>query len=337
MRHDDPRLKEAERLLLKATALITEVRAGVAAPRKSKRRRKRINTRAVLAALQEGALMTAKGDERDPRLPPVSTLAGYRKRNPRFDAQIKSITSQRCFEACRRRRPNSPIIGIATESGRLPGKNYDWNAIAEKIEGGATIGPYSTNRRGLPSHTLIMARRKTDPEFAARVTEVLKGRTGGRVRNAVDKPSVLELIRNGAVIKAEPPQPGMPRKAILDGMRKADPAFNADMLEAISEARRRRFNRLALSKRNPETSWIVAEGAIPRLSDADLRRDIVGELNLQICEGIVGLGDDLAAAWKRCRTRLSAPRWIEVSLDAPIPGTDGLRRIDSIPSDALRC
>lgn len=84
----------------------------------------------------------------------------------------------------------------------MPGQKYDWNAIAAKIEVGATVGPYSPNRQGLPSHTLIMARRKADPVFAKRVTPVLAKRFGLGRRVRIDREAVLELIRCGADIKA---------------------------------------------------------------------------------------------------------------------------------------
>jgi hypothetical protein len=178
-----------------------------------------------------------------------------------------------------------------------------------------------------------MKRRRADPIFAARVAAVLVGRFGHGRRVTFDREAVLELIRRGAVIKAWPPEPGMPSKQLLDRARREDASFKEAVREAIVEARRRRNNRNRLAKLSKNAAWTVASGAVPRALPPDLRDDVVSELSLMICSGEVAIEGDLVAAWKACRTRITRPRWKESSLDAPIPGTAALRRIDLLADD----
>lgn len=126
----------------------------------------------------------------------------------------------------------------------------------------------------------------------------------------------------------------MPRKELIDRERREDPQFNDQVRAAIVEARRRRTNRHRLAKLSRNAAWTTAEGAVPRSIDPDLRGDVVGELSLAICTGEVGVGDDLQAAWKKFRTQLTRNRWKESSLDVVISGTENLRWIDLLSSDA---
>ncbi|MGE5501481.1 MAG: hypothetical protein ACM3W4_06105 [Ignavibacteriales bacterium] len=128
----------------------------------------------------------------------------------------------------------------------------------------------------------------------------------------------------------------MPRKDRLDKERRHDPDFNAAVLEAIADARCRKKNRRKLARAGRNAAWSAAEGAVPRNLDPELRGDVVGELSLMICEGRVAVDGDLASAWKRCRTVVSGHRWKELSLDAPLRGTERLTRLDLIDSEATR-
>jgi len=476
MKRADPRVQRAEKLLLKALQLIAEIKAGVPPPRKKRRRAPRkYKLPAILQALRDGAKFEPLAKDRDPRLPSRGLLAKYRKAHPAFGREAGEILRERHREAARRNRGSGPTLGANTWAMRLPGRGYDWDEIATRIENGAVIGPYSKNRQGLPSHTLIMARRKADPVFARRVAAAIGPRMGAgrQITHDFDSEKVLELIRRGAVIKASPPEPGMPLKYVIDRRRQKHPDFNvavkhaiaearqrralrerkerlrasgssespdidwgaviaeiqagasinhrgkdrrslpsaraiayhrekdpafasrvadaikgrlgargnwreehhdnilelvrsgakltslppapgmptidvlrrmrrdspifaAALTEALAEARRRRSNLLALKKLGRNGAWELAQHAVPGGIDPQLRGDIVGELSLMLLSGLVGPHEDLAPAWKKCRTRLSAGRWKEVSLDAPISGTDGLRRIDLLAEDAER-
>jgi hypothetical protein len=181
-----------------------------------------------------------------------------------------------------------------------------------------------------------MARRKADPVFGARVARVLTVRFGSGKRRPIDREKVLARIREGAIIKAWPPEREMPRKDILDRFRREDRGFNAAVREAIVEARRRRSNRRKLSKLGRNAAWITAQKAVPASLQSDIRDDVVGELSLLLCSGEVAVDGDLTAAWRRCRTRLTGHRWKETSLDAPLNGTDGLRRVDLLDSEVVR-
>lgn len=336
MKRPDPRLQRVERLLTEAMRLLTEVKTGIPAPRRRKKTRRRYRLPQILIALREGAPLDARGKDRDPRLPSRTTLAKYRNSNREFDREAGEVLRQRAKNSSQKKGRLLPNPGAVVWASRLPGSGYNWDEIASKIEAGATIGPGSANRQGLPSHTLIMARRKADPVFAARVAAVLHGRFGLGRRAVFDLDSVLELIRRGSVIKSSPPQPGMPRKEFLDRARREDPIFNAAVLAAIAEARRRRTNRNRLAKLPRTAAWDVSQGTIPRSLDPELRGDLVNELCLMICSGEVGVDGDLQRAWRTCRTRINSHRWKEKSLDAPIPGTDGLRAIDLLDDDSPR-
>jgi hypothetical protein len=337
MKRPDPRLLRAEKLLTEAVRLVAEIKAGVPAPRRRRKRRRQFRAPAILQALREGASLDAAKGARDPRLPSKRTIAKYRKTDPAFNREASAILRERSREGGRRKR-SAPNPGATTWAAHLPGPFHDWNAIAAKIEAGASVGPYTKNRQGLPCHTLIMKRRKADPVFAKRVAAALAGRFGegrrGTTRHPFDREAVLERIRRGAVIKACPPEPGMPWKHRIDLQRKADPSFNEAVQAACLEARRRRVNRNALAKAGKDAAWRAANEAVPKTIDPDLRGDVVGDLALQLMEGIVALKDDLQRAWRACRTRLNRDRWKEVSLDAPISGTDGLRRIDLLVAEA---
>jgi len=333
MKKPDPRVRRAEKLLAEVMRLLGEIRDGVPPPRQKRRRKqpRRYKLPAILAALREGAVLDASGSERDPRLPSKTVLAKYRKRNPAFDREAREILHQRWINA--KRGCVRPIRGATSWAKKLPGRRYDWEAIAAKIEAGATIGPASPNRQGIPCHTLIMQRRRADPVFAARVARVLESRFGSGRRIRIDREATLELIRRGAVIKAWPPEPGMPRKDLINRERREDPAFNVAVLTAIREARRRRGNRLRLARLPRDAAWRAAIAAVPRSISPDLRDDLVAELSLMICSGETAVDGDLAAAWKACRTRLNRLRWRESSLDTPIAGTSDLRRIDLLAED----
>jgi len=181
-----------------------------------------------------------------------------------------------------------------------------------------------------------MARRKADPVFARRIAAVLAKRFGQGSRIRIDQDAVLELIRRGAIIKASPPERGMPRKDLIDRERREYPQFNQEIRKAIAEARRRRSNRRHLAKLSKNAAWTVANSAVPRTVDRDIRDDVVGELSLAICSGEVGVRDDLQVAWKKFRTELTRSRWKESSLDAVIAGTENLRRVDLLSADAER-
>ncbi|HEY9235500.1 MAG TPA: hypothetical protein VIP08_10755 [Phenylobacterium sp.] len=333
MKRPDPRILRAEKLLAEIGRMLAEIREGVPAPRPPPKRRRQYKLPSILAALREGASLDARGEARDPRLPSRNVLAKYRKTNRAFDREARELLKERGRIASRRKGRIAPNPGATVAAQRMPGQKYDWNAIAAKIEAGATVGPYSPNRHDLPSHTLIIARRKADPVFARRVTPALAKRFGLGRRILIDRPAVLELIRRGAVIKASPPEPGMPRKDLIDRERHEDPQFDADVRAAIAEARRRRKNRHRLSKLSRNAAWTLADKVVPRSIDPDLRGDVIGELALALCSGEVGVSDDLQVAWKRFRTQLTRSRWKESSLDAVIAGTESLRRIDLLSSD----
>ena len=336
MKAPDPRLQRAEKLLAEVARLLGEIKDGVPPPRRRRKPRRRYKLPQILAALREGARLDVQGGARDPRLPSRGVLAKYRKSSRTFDREARAILKARSLEACRRKGRLEPTPGARVAAPRMPGRNYDWDAIAAEIEAGAAVGPYSPNRQNLPSHTLIMARRKADPVFGARVAMVLAGRFGRGRRRHFERETVLELIRRGAVIKAWPPEPGMPAKYILDRERREDPRFNQGVREAIAEARRRRTNRHRLSKLPKSAAWFAAEGAVPRSIEGDLRSDVVGELSLLLCTGEVAIDGDLQTAWRACRTRLTRARWKESSLDAVIAGTSDLRRVDLLTTDAER-
>lgn len=336
MKRPDPRLQKAERLLAKVVQLISEIRAGSPPPRRQRKQRRRYRLPLILCALRDGAPLDVAAKDRDPRLPSRTILAKYRKSNPAFDKEASILLKERSRQSSRRKGRLTPTPGATEWARRLPGQRYDWNAIAMKIEAGATVGPSTLNRRDLPSHTLIMARRKADPIFGDQVARILHGRFGKGVRRLIDREDVLERVRRGAVIKSYPPEPGMPRKDQLDRERRENPQFNAAMIDAICEARRRKTNRRKLKKTGRNNALLLAEKAVPRSIDADLRGDIIGELSLLICEGQIAIDSDLAAAWKRCRTKLSASRWKEVSLNAPIGGTEHLTRLDLLSDETVR-
>jgi len=330
----DPRVQRAEKLVKEALRLLAEITAGVPAPRRRRRRRRRFQLPRILAALRDGASLKAPAAERDPRLPSLKVLAKYRASNRAFDRQASEILKERHRAAARMSR--QVVAGAKDWAARLPGERHDWEAIAAKIEGGATIGPYSPNRQGLPSHTIIMARRMADPVFGRRVAAAIAARFGRLRRKAYDREAVLSLIVAGAVIKAWPPEPGMPPKYALDRDRREDPAFDVQVKAAIKEALRRRRNRMKLAKLTADAPWRIAEGAVPKSLDPEIRDDVVGELALLICSGEVGSGPEAALAWRSCRAKLTGHRWKETSLDAPVAGLDGVRRIDLVSADAER-
>lgn len=328
MTSPDPRLANIERLLSQGHSLLAEIGQGVPALRRPPRKRRRFSNEAILAALAEGHVANRSAADRDPRLPERKALNRRRKADPSFDAQVRELIAARVPT-----RAMSAVEGASDWGQRLPGTQYDWDEIAAKIEAGATVGPASPNRQGLPSHTLIMARRKADPVFAARVHKVLVGRFGRNTRKKYDHQAILERIRCGAVMKGYPPAPGMPPRTWIERERHEDPAFDKEVREAIKEARRRRLNRRRLATSSGTAAWVAAQSAVPRQIPDPTRADIVGELSLLICEGIVGVDGDLSAAWKRCRTKLNRDQWKEFSLNDTIPGTDGLTRIDMVSDE----
>lgn len=310
MKRPDPRIVRAEKLLVELGRLLSEIREGVPAPRPPQKRRRRYRLPSILAALREGASLDARGEARDPRLPSRGMLAKYRRTNTSFDRQARELLKERGRAASRRKGRIAPNPGAIVAAERMPGQRHDWHAIAAKIEAGATVGPYSPNRQGLPSHTLIMARRKADPVFARRVAAVLAKRFGQGRRIRIDQEAVLELVRRGAVIKASPPERGMPRKELIDRERREHPRFNEEIRKAITEARRRRTNRRRLAKLSKNAAWTIASGAVPRTLDRDLRDDVIGELSDPLAREIEGTLSGGAAAWNQhrlCR-RLSPTR-----------------------------
>jgi hypothetical protein len=125
----------------------------------------------------------------------------------------------------------------------------------------------------------------------------------------------------------------MPTSKVLERMRRESPAFNSALADAMSEGRRRRSNIQALVKLGRTEVWSLAQSAVPRGIDASQREDIVSELIVMILSGEVGIAEDLSRSWQRCRTRLISPRWRESSLEAPLPGTDRLTRLDLLGHD----
>lgn len=473
----DPRIKKLERLLGQAMDLLANIRESAPAPVLRRKPRRRYRRAPIIAALQEGARLSARAAERDPRLPSYPTLHALRQRDRAFDTEVRRALQERPKA---RRAP----LSSGPASRHLPGAAHDWEWIAQLIEAGATVGPKTKNRQGLPSHTLIMARRKADPVFAARVNPIIGRR---RERSVVlDREAVLSGIRRGAVIKAYPPEAGMARKDLIDRERREDPAFDTAVREAIVEARRHRFQRLRerkpprparprevrkparprrlpgagldwgdiataieggatvskqsknrgllpsekviahrmrvdpifaarvapilarrcglssakwgaehhenilelvrngatlwrkaesgmpspkilrrmrrdssafnqavtvaiaeakqrrrnrskLRKMGREAAWEIAQKAVPRSLDPDIRDDVVADMAIMLLTGAVTtMAGDLAEAWKACRRRLTSPRWKEVSLDAPLNGLEGASWVDMLPDDVVR-
>lgn len=190
MKRPDPRILRAEKLLTEIGRLLAEIRAGVPARRTQPKRRRRYKLTSMLAALRRGASLDAIGDARDPRLPSRAVLARYRKSNRAFNREAQVLLKERGRASSRMKRRVAPNPGAAVPAQRMPGQTYDWNAIAAKIEAGATVGPYSPNRQGLPSHTLIMARRK----WASVMTCKAHGRTA--------EPSSLEIAGRSRACQA---------------------------------------------------------------------------------------------------------------------------------------
>ena len=327
MKKPDPRLKRIETLLAKAIALIDEVRTSPPPRRRRKRQRqrqRRFDLRGILSALRDGADPNAKRPSRDPRLPCRLTLNRYRRDDSQFGAEVG--------ELLRARRRQSNRGRTAIRRPRKNARSYNWDEIATRIEAGAKIGQHSSNRQGLPDHSIILRQRRIDPAFAARIDPILTAR---RMHHAdFDAAAVLDLIRQGAEVKNSPPQPGMPTYSTIKTRRKRDNAFASAYEIALTERRRRAANRGKLSRLSRDAGWVAAQSAVPMTMDRDLRDEVVAEISLMICSGEVGIDGDLKTAWKACRTKLSRPRWKESSLDAPIAGTDGLKRVDLLRSDA---
>lgn len=141
MKRPDPRILRAEKLLTEIGRLLTEIREGVPAPRSAPKRRRRYKLPSILAALREGASLDARGEARDSRLPSRGVLAKYRRTNRAFDREARALLKERGRAASRRTGRIIPNPGATVAAERMPGQKYDWNAIAAKIEAGATVGP----------------------------------------------------------------------------------------------------------------------------------------------------------------------------------------------------
>jgi hypothetical protein len=130
MKRPDPRILRAEKLLTEIGRLLAEIRAGVPAPRAQPKRRRRYKLPSILAALRDGASLDAVGDARDPRLPSRNVLAKYRKTNRAFDREARALLKERGRAASRVKGRIAPNPGATVAAARMPGQQYDWNAIA---------------------------------------------------------------------------------------------------------------------------------------------------------------------------------------------------------------
>lgn len=278
----------------------------------------------VLGLIHGGAALGASPPV--PGMPTKAALDQARREDRTFNAAVVQAIAEarkhRCNKARQLRRP-----GLA---GRV-----DWEAVACEIEGGASIHKKSKNRGSLPTESLIHARAKADPAFAARIKRVSDQRC--RPRRPFDFDEVLERVRNGAQVDARSPEPGMPSRQAMRRMRRKDPTFNRAVIAALAEARRRKANRGKLRMLGREAPWTLVQAAVPRTLPQDVRDDVVGELTVRLLSGIVGpVAEELAIAWKACRAKLTGHRWMESSLNSPIAGTDGLTRLDLLADDAVR-
>jgi hypothetical protein len=400
MKKPDPRLAKIERLLGKALQLLSDIKTGVAAPRRRRRRRwvarPRYSHAGILAALQEGAAFNA--EPRDPRLPSPYVLRKLRQRDAAFDLDVRGLMRARVLASVRRPWPlekrrakqritfnHADVLARIREGARIsasppePGMPPQWaiqrdrrtdpafdvglrqavrfaqrkrppprvqvrseypqysrEAAAAAIEAGASTGPKSKNRGALPPHHVIERWIAIDPAFAARVCPLLAARHAGLGPEDFDPEAVLEKVRSGVAIDERPPAAGMPSYKVFGRMRRRSLAFDKAAAAALAEGKRRRLNQHHLAKLGRDAIWRLAQAAVPRSMDADVRNDIVSELAVKLLSGEVGADDDLAAAWKRCRTKITGHRWKETSLDAPLNGLEGATRLDMLPADHPR-
>lgn len=83
--------------------------------------------------------------------------------------------------------------------------------------------------------------------------------------------------------------------------------------------------------------YAAIEAAVPRGLPHDVRADVISQMALDVLEGWLDLADVKKAArqYLTAHDRASG-RWDHVSLDAPMPGTDDLRMIDTLTTDTVR-
>jgi hypothetical protein len=83
--------------------------------------------------------------------------------------------------------------------------------------------------------------------------------------------------------------------------------------------------------------YAAADAAVSRSLPAHIRADVISQMVLDVLEGWLDLANlkTFAKDYVRKLDRESG-RWNTVSLDAPIPGTDDLRLIDTLDTDTVR-
>jgi len=208
----------------------------------------------------------------------------------------------------------------------------DWTRLLDLVRAGAS--PHAALRQpGMPSTTTFYRAIARNPELRDEIKRLTGGRTKRAAGNAISEDvwaKVINQIQDGRSVAEISRSAGMPSRSAFKDKARRDRSFAALVKSARNSAS---DNQLASALRQNDL-FLSASKAVPTRYPQDVRDDIVSMIVLAVLE------DEFPAA----EIPLHAKKFISAyyrasdfhrttSIDATIPGTDGLRLIDVIAAE----
>lgn len=194
----------------------------------------------------------------------------------------------------------------------------------------------------------LLAERWNDPVIRAKMT-VANRKTAAsegvraRLSQSTRERWATDQVFRSTVLEAMRIYNASPEAAVVKSDRMkalwADPVWRARQLELVARnPNTPKGIRSALSvKALGETTALLAEinSVIPRELPEFMRSDIASDITVALLEGIIKIGSlkSEARSYLTAHRKMFPDKWGPISIDAPIPGTDGFTLADTFSND----